>query len=57
MLARTNIVRVIVVLVATWAMPGVAVAQKAAVPKPQDALDAYWVHPQSGRESPPLSSS
>jgi Ca2+-binding EF-hand superfamily protein len=38
MLTRTNIVRVIAVLVATWAIPGVAVAQKAAVPKPQDKL-------------------
>jgi hypothetical protein len=38
MLTRTNIVRVIAVLVATWAIPGVAVAQKAAVPKPRDKL-------------------
>ena len=41
MLRRTNIVLVIVVmavLVATWAMPGTAVAQKAATPKPQDKL-------------------
>jgi hypothetical protein len=38
MLTRTNIVRVMAVLVATWAMPGLAVAQKAAVPKPQDKL-------------------
>jgi hypothetical protein len=35
---RTNIVRVLVVLAATWAMPGAAVAQKVAVPKPQDKL-------------------
>jgi hypothetical protein len=38
---RTNIVLVIVViavLVATWAVPGIAVAQKAAAPKPQDKL-------------------
>jgi len=37
----TNIVRVIValsLLVATWAMLGTAVAQKAATPKPQDKL-------------------
>ena len=38
MFTRTNIVRVIVVLVATWVVPWVAVAQKAAVPKPQDKL-------------------
>ena len=38
MLTRTNIVRVIVALVAAWAVPWVAVAQKAAVPKPQDKL-------------------
>jgi Ca2+-binding EF-hand superfamily protein len=38
MLTRTNIVRVIVALVATWAVPWIAVAQKAAVPKPQDKL-------------------
>ena len=41
MLTRTNIVRLIVVtavLVATWAVPGIAVAQKAAVPKAQDKL-------------------
>ena len=40
-LRRTNIVLVIVaiaVLVATWAMLGTAVAQKAAAPKPQDKL-------------------
>ena len=37
---RTNIVSLIVVtlLVATWAMIGTALAQKAAVPKPQDKL-------------------
>ncbi len=38
---RTNIVRVIVaiaVLVVSWAILGTAVAQKAAVPKPQDKL-------------------
>ena len=41
MLRRTNIIRAIVViavLVATWAILGTAVAQKAAVPKPQDKL-------------------
>ena len=38
MLRRTNIVLVIAVLVATWAMLGTAVAQKAAAPKPQDKL-------------------
>jgi hypothetical protein len=42
MLRRANIVLVIVAiavfLVATWAMLGTAVAQKAAVPKPQDNL-------------------
>ena len=41
MLTRRNIVRVIVaivVLVATWAMLGTVVAQKAAAPKPQDKL-------------------
>jgi hypothetical protein len=41
MLTRTNIVRAIVAiaaLVATWAILGTAVAQKAAVPKPQDKL-------------------
>jgi EF hand len=38
MLTRTNIARVIVALVAAWAVPWVAVAQKAAVPKPQDKL-------------------
>jgi Ca2+-binding EF-hand superfamily protein len=38
MWTRTNIVRVLVVLAATWAMPGAAVAQKVAVPKPQDKL-------------------
>jgi EF hand domain-containing protein len=41
MLRRTNIVRAIVaiaVLVATWAILGTAIAQKAAVPKPQDKL-------------------
>jgi CRISPR/Cas system-associated endonuclease Cas3-HD len=41
MLRHTNIVLVIVViavLVATWAMLGTAVAQKAATPKPQDKL-------------------
>jgi hypothetical protein len=40
-LRRTNIVLVIVAiagLVATWAMLGTAVAQKAAAPKPQDKL-------------------
>lgn len=39
MLTRTNILRVIVtiaVLVASWAMLGTAVAQRQAVPKPQD---------------------
>lgn len=41
MFKRTSIVVVmaaIVVLVATWAMLGTAVAQKAAVPKPQEKL-------------------
>jgi hypothetical protein len=41
MLTRTNIVRVIAVialLVTTCAMIGIAVAQKAAVPKAQDKL-------------------
>ncbi len=41
MLTRTHIVRVIVpiaVLVATWAIVGTAVAQRAAVPKSQDKL-------------------
>jgi EF hand len=41
MLTRTHIVRVIVpvaVLVAIWAIPGTAVAQKAAVPRSQDKL-------------------
>jgi EF hand len=41
MLTRTNIVRAIVaiaMLVATWAILGTAVAQRAAVPKPQDKL-------------------
>jgi hypothetical protein len=41
MLGRTKIVSVITiiaVLIATWAMPGTVVAQKAAVPKPQDKL-------------------
>ena len=41
MFKRTSIVLVmaaIVVLVATWAMLGTAVAQKAAVPKPQEKL-------------------
>jgi CRISPR/Cas system-associated endonuclease Cas3-HD len=41
MLRHANIVLVIVViavLVATWAMLGTAVAQKAATPKPQDKL-------------------
>jgi Ca2+-binding EF-hand superfamily protein len=41
MLTRTNILRVIVtiaVLVASWAMLGTAVAQRQAVPKPQDKL-------------------
>jgi len=41
MLTRRKIVSVIlaiVVLVATWAMLGTAVAQRAAVPKPQDKL-------------------
>ena len=41
MLRHTNVVLVIVViamLVATWAMLGTAVAQKAATPKPQDKL-------------------
>ena len=38
---RTNIllvIVVIVVLVATWAMLGTAVAQRQSVPKPQDKL-------------------
>jgi hypothetical protein len=41
MLARTNVVRAIVaiaVLVVTWVLLGTAVAQKQAVPKPQDKL-------------------
>jgi hypothetical protein len=41
MLTRTNILWVIVtiaVLVASWAMLGTAVAQRQAVPKPQDKL-------------------
>jgi hypothetical protein len=41
MLTRTNIVRAmvaIVALVATWAMLGTALAQRQAVPKPQDKL-------------------
>jgi hypothetical protein len=41
MLSRTNVVLVMVVsamLVTTWALLGTAVAQKAAVPKPQDKL-------------------
>jgi hypothetical protein len=41
MLTRTNILRVIVtiaVLVASWAMLGTVVAQRQAVPKPQDKL-------------------
>jgi len=41
MLRHTNIILVIVVmavLVATWAMLGTAVAQRAATPKPQDKL-------------------
>jgi hypothetical protein len=41
MLTRTTIVRAIVaiaVLIATWAILGTAVAQRAAVPKPQDKL-------------------
>jgi hypothetical protein len=41
MFTRTNIVRVIVaiaMLVATWAILGTAVAQRSAVPKPQDKL-------------------
>jgi len=41
MLGRTNIVGAIVaivLLVATWAILGTAIAQKAAVPKPQDNL-------------------
>jgi hypothetical protein len=41
MLTRRNIVRVIVAIVvpvATWAMLGTVVAQKAAAPKPQDKL-------------------
>jgi EF hand len=41
MLRRTNIARAIapvVVLVATWAILGTAIAQKAVVPKPQDKL-------------------
>ena len=38
---RTNIVLtilVIAVLIATWALPGTAVAQRQSVPKPQDKL-------------------
>jgi hypothetical protein len=41
MLTRTNIPRALVaitVLVVTWAILGTAVAQRAAVPKPQDKL-------------------
>jgi hypothetical protein len=41
MLRRTNTVRLVVIiatLIAAWAMLGSAVAQKAAVPKPQDKL-------------------
>ena len=41
MLKRTNalwVIVAIVVSVATWAMLGTAVAQKASVPKPQDKL-------------------
>jgi len=41
MLTRTNIVRAMVAiaaLVATWAMLGTALAQRQAVPKPQDKL-------------------
>jgi hypothetical protein len=41
MLTRTNIARAIVAiaaLVATWAMPGTTLAQRQAVPKPQDKL-------------------
>ena len=41
MLTRRKIISaimVIAVLIATWAMLGTAVAQKAAVPKPQDKL-------------------
>jgi hypothetical protein len=41
MLTRTNVLWVIVtiaVLVASWAMLGTAVAQRQAVPKPQDKL-------------------
>jgi EF hand domain-containing protein len=41
MLTRTKVLRVIVaiaILVATWAMPGTAAAQKAATPKAQDKL-------------------
>jgi hypothetical protein len=41
MLTRTNIVRAIVAiaaLVATWAMLGTVLAQRQAVPKPQDKL-------------------
>ena len=41
MLTRTNIVRAMVAipaLVATWAILGTAVAQRQAVPKPQDKL-------------------
>jgi EF hand domain-containing protein len=41
MLTRTNIPRAVVaitVLVVTWAILGTAVAQRAAVPKPQDKL-------------------
>jgi EF hand len=38
---RTNIVLIILViavLIATWALPGTAVAQRQSVPKPQDKL-------------------
>jgi hypothetical protein len=41
MLTRRNIVRVILaiaVLIATWAMLGTVVGQKAAAPRPQDKL-------------------
>src|SRR5271157_3955969 len=41
MLRRTNIVRAVVaiaVLVSTWAILGTAIAQRQAVPKPQDKL-------------------
>ena len=35
---RGSVITITAVLIATWAMPGTVVAQKAAVPKPQDKL-------------------